>query len=47
MNQWLTAFKTGLPLAFRGRTIPVVDLLWVFGDDGGVDTIRHASHMRK
>jgi len=45
MGQWLTAFKdAGFPLTFgEDRNIPPVDLLWVFGDDGSIDTIKQST----
>ena len=45
MGQWLTAFKdVGFPLTFgEDRNIPTVDLLWVFGDDGSIETIKQST----
>ena len=42
MVPWLTVFKNaGLPLTFdEDRNISPVDLLWIFGDDNSIDTIR-------
>ena len=44
MAPWLNTFKNaGLPLTFGDeRDIPPVDLLWVFGDDNSIETIRQS-----
>ena len=45
IGSWLSAFQdAGLPLTFSDeRTLPTVDLLWIFGDDNSIETIQRST----